>query len=160
MEEAGVGDLSLRFTVPNRPYAEAVAQVVQDDLSAIGISVDLETQEFPAVWVEQTMTDQDYDLTVVSHVEPRNMINYDDPDYYWGYDSPEASEHFSEARAATADADYADAMEAAADQVVDDAPGVWLYNSPNIVISGEGVEGLPQNDLGVGMDLSEITVSP
>ena len=160
LEEAGVGDLSLRFTVPNRPYAEAVAQVVQDDLSAIGISVDLETQEFPAVWVEQTMTDQDYDLTVVSHVEPRNMINYDDPDYYWGYDSPEASEHFSEARAATDDADYADAMEAAADQVVDDAPGVWLYNSPNIVISGEGVEGLPQNDLGVGMDLSEITVSP
>ena len=56
------------------------------------------------------------------------------------------------------DADYAGAMEAAADQVVEDAPGVWLYNSPNIVISSEGVEGLPQNDLGVGMDLSEITV--
>ena len=158
LEQAGVEDLSLRFTLPNRPYAEAIAQVVQDDLGEIGISVDLETQEFPAVWVEQTMTNQDYDLTVVSHVEPRNMINYDDPDYYWGYDSEEAAEHFAEARAATDDADYASAMEAAADQVVQDAPGVWLYNSPNIVISRDGVEGLPEDDLGVGMNLSGISV--
>lgn len=156
---AGAEDLNLTFTVPNRPYAENIAQVVQDDLGSVGITVSLETQEFPAVWVEQTMTNHNFDLTVVSHVEPRNMVNYSNAEYYWGYESDESYGHFADARDATDDEEYAAAMEAAADQVVEDVPGVWMYNAPNIVISRDGVDGLPENDLGVGMDLSEVSVS-
>ena len=61
--------------------------------------------------------------------------------------------------AATDDAEYAATMEELTETIVDDSPSVWLYNTPNIGLATEGVEGLPLNDLGVGIDLSDITVS-
>lgn len=159
LASAGVEDISLSFNVPNRAYAEASAQVIQDNLAEIGIDVTLDTQEFPAVWVEETMVNQDYDLSVVNHVEPRNMANYANPEYYWGYDSTETQDLFTEAAAATDDQEYVAAMEEVTERIVNDSPGVWLYNPPNVVLSTAGISGLPINDLGVGIDLSDVTVS-
>lgn len=158
LAEAGVEDLNLTFTLPNRPYAEAVAQVVQDNLSAVGITATLETQEFPAVWVEESMTNRQFDLTVVNHVEKRNITNYGNPEYYWGYGSEQVNSAFAEAVSATGDEEYNAAMETAAEQIVADSPSVWLYNPPNIVIARSGITGLPENDLGAGFDLSGVTV--
>ncbi|TLQ01109.1 ABC transporter substrate-binding protein [Nesterenkonia salmonea] len=159
LEDAGYDDLSLTFTIPNRPYAEAAAQVIQDNLSDIGVEVTIESQEFPAVWIEESMTDRNFDLTVVNHVENRNMVNYGNPDHYWGYDSEEVREHFDDAESATDDDEHSAAMLAATEQIVEDVPGIWLYNPPNIVISRTGVDGLPQNDLGAGFDFSGVTVT-
>ncbi|MDZ5078089.1 ABC transporter substrate-binding protein [Nesterenkonia sp. HG001] len=159
LDSAGVEDLSLTFTVPNRAYAEASAQVIQDNLNEVGIEVTLQTQEFPAVWVEENMVDQNFDLTLVNHVEPRNMANYAHADYYWGYDSPEAQDLFAEAASATEDDEYVATMQELTEQIVADTPGVWLYNAPNVVLSTEGISGLPENDLGVGIDLSDVTVA-
>ncbi|TLP77448.1 ABC transporter substrate-binding protein [Nesterenkonia sphaerica] len=157
LEEAEVE--ALTFNVPNRAYAEASAQVIQDNLREVGIDVTLETQEFPAVWVEENMVNQDFDLTIINHVEPRNMNNYAFPDYYWGYDSDAARELFDEAAAATDDEEYASRMQELTELIVEDTPGVWLYNPPNVGLATEGVSGLPLNDLGVGIDLSNVTVS-
>lgn len=159
LEDAGVSDLSLTFTVPNRPYAQAIAQVVQSDLGEVGISVTLEQQEFPAVWVEQTMTNKAFDLSVTNHVEPRNITNYANPDYYWSYDDAETRDLFTQATAALDDDAYVAAMEEAAAQIVADAASVWLYNPPNIVVARSGVQGLPANYLGVGIELAGVTVS-
>ena len=159
LNSAGVDDVSLTFNVPNRAYAEASAQVIQDNLGDIGIDVDLQTQEFPAVWVEENMVNQDFDLAVINHVEPRNMANYANPEYYWGYDSAEARDLFDQAAAATDDEEYAASMEELTELIVSDSPGVWLYNPPNVGLSTEGVSGLPLNDLGVGIDLSDVTVA-
>lgn len=159
LEEVGVEDLTLNFTVPNRPYAEATAQVIQDNLADIGVTVNLETQEFPAVWIEENMTERNFDLTVVSHVENRNLVNYGNPDYYWGYDSEEVRSDFEDAVSATDDDEYNAAMRSATETIVGDAPGIWLYNPPNIVIARTGIEGLPQNALGAGFDFSGVTIA-
>lgn len=159
LDSAGVEDISLTFNVPNRAYAESSAQVIQDNLSEVGIDVDLETQEFPAVWVEENMVNQDFDLTVINHVEPRNMANFANPDYYWGYDSAEAQDLFDQAASATDDEEYVSAMEELTEHIVEDTPAVWLYNPPNIGLTTEGISGLPENDLGVGIDLSDVTLS-
>ncbi|ROR72942.1 peptide/nickel transport system substrate-binding protein [Bogoriella caseilytica] len=159
LEEAGVAGASLRFTVPDRPYAEAAAQVIQDNLTSAGLDVTLAIQEFPAVWVEQTMTNQDFDLTIVNHVEPRNVVNYAHSDYYWGFDDAETAASFTRAAEATDDDEHQAAMAAATERIVSEAPGVWLYNPPHVVIARSGLEGLPENDLGVGMELARVTVS-
>ena len=159
LASAGAEDVSLTFNVPNRSYAEASAQVIQDNLEDVGIEVDLQTQEFPAVWVEENMVNQDFDLAIINHVEPRNMANYANPDYYWGYDSAEAQDLFDQAAAATDDDEYVATMEELTEVIVDDSPGVWLYNPPNVGLATEGISGLPLNDLGVGIDLSDVTVS-
>ncbi|WP_120004409.1 ABC transporter substrate-binding protein [Nesterenkonia muleiensis] len=159
LDSAGIDDISLTFNVPNRAYAEAAAQVIQDNLRAVGIEVTLETQEFPAVWVEENMVNQDFDLAVINHVEPRNMANFANPDYYWGYDSAEAQDLFAEAAAATDDQEYVTAMQELTEHIVGDTPAVWLYNPPNVGLATSGISGLPENDLGVGIDLSDVTVS-
>lgn len=159
LESAGFDDISLTFNVPNRAYAEASAQVIQDNLGAVGIDVDLQTQEFPAVWVEENMVNQDFDLAIINHVEPRNMANFANPEYYWGYDSAEAQDLFADAAAATSDEEYAAIMLELTEHIVGDTPAVWLYNPPNVGLTTGGISGLPENDLGVGIDLSDVTVS-
>lgn len=159
LESAGAEDISLTFNVPNRAYAEASAQVIQDNLQSVGIDVTLETQEFPAVWVEENMVDQNFDITIINHVEPRNMANFANPDYYWGYDSSEAQDLFAEAAEATSDEEYAATMLELTEHIVADTPAVWLYNPPNVGLLTEGISGLPENDLGVGIDLSDLTVT-
>lgn len=155
---SGVTDLDVTFTVPSRPYAQAIAQVVQSELAEIGITVTLETQEFPAVWVEKTMTNQEFDLTVTNHIEPRNVTNYANPDYYWSYDNAAVQADFAAAKAATDDATFDAAMTSAVDQIVADAPGNWLYNPPNIVVTKAGVTGFATNYMGVGIQLAQVSV--
>ncbi|MBU4213717.1 MAG: ABC transporter substrate-binding protein [Actinobacteria bacterium] len=159
LAEAGVSGLVVNFTVPNRPYAQAVAQVVQSNLAAVGITANLEVQEFPAVWVEKTLTNHEYDLTVVNHVEARNLVSYGDPTYYWSFDNAEVQTDFAAASTALTTADQTAAVKAAQEVIVAEAPGVWLYNTPNIVVAKAGVTGLPTNYLGVGIALAGATVS-
>lgn len=46
LASAGAEDLSLTFNVPNRAYAEASAQVIQDNLSAISSSFTRDNSTF------------------------------------------------------------------------------------------------------------------
>ena len=50
------------------------------------------------MWLEQVYTNHDYDMTAVLHVEPRDIVNYANPDYYWQYDSPEVQELIADAK--------------------------------------------------------------
>src|SRR5690606_7086257 len=40
-------------------------------------------------WLEDVLTNKDFDLTIVSHVEPFDIGIYADPNYYFGYDNPQ-----------------------------------------------------------------------
>ena len=72
-------------------YPLNAAEYVASQLADVGLDVTVETVEF-SVWLEQVFTNKDYDMTVVLHVEPRDIANYANPDYYWQYDSPEVQE--------------------------------------------------------------------
>lgn len=158
LEEAGADDLRLVMTVPNRGYALASAQVVQAQLREVGVSATLEQQEFPALWLQQTMVNHDFDLTVVNHVEPKSLWGYADPAYYWSYDSGDVRADLARALAATSEPEYDSAVRDAVVRIMADAPGVWLYNPPNLVVARDGVRGLPRNDLGVGIALAGVRV--
>jgi hypothetical protein len=41
-----------------------------------------------AQWLSGTYGNKNYDLTIISHVEPFDLGNFAKPDYYWGYESP------------------------------------------------------------------------
>ena len=157
LAEAGKSDLTVTFTVPSLSYAQTISQVVKSDLAKIGVTAKLETQEFPAVWLEKTFTQHDYDLTVINHVEPRNIVNYGNPDYYWSFDSPQVRKQLDAAAAAPGETAYTDAMHQVVDTLVHEAPGDWLYNAPNIVVSTASVQGLQTNDTGVSLDLTAVS---
>lgn len=154
LAHAGMSHLTVDFNVPNLPYCQTIAQVVKSDLGKIGVTVNLHTQEFPAVWLDKTFTQKDYQLTVINHVESRNIVNYGDPHYYWNYDNPRVQKLLNQAAAAPGDAPYTADMKKVVDILVDDVPADWLYNAPNIVITKKSVTGISANDNGVSLDLT------
>ena len=50
------------------------------------------------MWLDQVYTNNDYDMTAVLHVEPRDIANYANPDYYWQYDNPEVQQLIGDAK--------------------------------------------------------------
>ncbi|HEY9294649.1 MAG TPA: ABC transporter substrate-binding protein [Microlunatus sp.] len=155
LAQAGKPKLSVDFTVPSLPYAQTIAQVVKSDLAKIGVTANLQTQEFPAVWLDKTFTQHDYDLSVINHVEARNVFNYADPSYYWGYRNKAVQKELTDAVAAPDQDAFVAGMKKAVDGIVDDAAADWLYNAPNIVIAKTSVSGVNANDTGVSLDLTK-----
>lgn len=136
----------ITITVPNRPYAQEASELIYSQLRAVGFRVRLETVEFPAVWLNQVLKGHDYQASLVSHVEPRDVpMLFGNPDYYLGYDNAVVRE-----RIAAGD------MAGAVEQIMDDAAALTLANAPNIVLYAPGVSGLDPNVVTDSLPLNEV----
>lgn len=69
LSEAGIKTpLDLTLTLPPPPYARQ-EEVIAAQLAKIGIVAKIENVEW-AQWLSGTYTNKNYDLTIISHVEP------------------------------------------------------------------------------------------
>src|SRR4051812_16648264 len=95
LAEAGVKTpLELTMTLPPPPYARQGGEFVVAQLAKVGINVKVQNVEW-AQWLSNTYGGpHNYDLTIVSHVEPFDIGNYSKPDYYWGYSNPKFHEGY------------------------------------------------------------------
>src|SRR5699024_619800 len=84
--EVGIKGEEFTSTVPNLPYAKAIAEIVSAQLEEVGLKANIRTQEFPAVWSDKTFTEHDFDMSVINHAEPRHILTVFSKDYYIGYD--------------------------------------------------------------------------
>lgn len=153
LEEAGATDLELDFRVPNLPYAVNAAQTVQSQLAQVGVDAEIEVLEFPAVWLDEVFTDGDFDMSVINHVEPRDLVQYGNPDFYWAYDNEEVQQLLEEGDRGDEET-YVENNREVARIIAEDAAAEWLFLAPNLVIVGEGVEGVPENRVGEAFDLT------
>ena len=136
----------ITITVPNRPYAQEASELIYSQLQDVGFRVRLETVEFPAVWLNQVLKGHDYQASLVSHVEPRDVpMLFGNPEYYLGYDNAVVRE-----RIAAGD------MAGAVEQIMDDAAALTLTNAPNIVLYAPGVSGLDPNVVTDSLPLNEV----
>ena len=156
LAEAGATDLKLRFRVPNLPYATAPAQVVKSQLAKIGVTATIDVLEFPARWLSEVFTKADYDMSIVQHVEPRDIVTFGNPDYYWRYDSPEVQKLLASADEGTEAQQTAD-LKKVARKLAEDAAAIWLYVFPNITVADAEIKGLPKNRVSESLDLTTIT---
>jgi peptide/nickel transport system substrate-binding protein len=156
LAEAGAENLSITFTVPTRPYATAVSEIVVSQLAEVGINATIESAEFPAVWLDQVFTKHDYDMSVVLAVESRDLLTmFNNPDYYLGYDNSAIAE--TAAAADTADeAGYISGMQEVVRTITDDAAAGVLFLFPNIVVANADVTGIPANSVTEALDLGSI----
>lgn len=158
LAEAGVEDLTITLDVPSaRPAWADAAQIVADQLGQVGITVNLETLEFPAVWLEQVMTNHDYEMTIISHAEPRDASAFAAPTYYPGYDDPETMALFAEADAAPDQDTYVELMREATTKMAEDAVADWLYENPTIRAFSNDISGVNENAISLAFDLTNIT---
>ena len=81
---AGQDALKLRLAqISAFPYAVRLTDILASQLSAVGVTLDVQPMEFPR-WLQQVFSNaQDYDLTIINHVEERDIGNDANPKYYW-----------------------------------------------------------------------------
>ncbi len=156
LAEAGAEDLNITFSVPTRPYATAVSEIVVSQLAEVGINATIESAEFPAVWLDKVFTQHDYDMSVVLAVESRDFLTmFNNPDYYLGYDNSKIAEAAAAADAAD-EAGYVDGMQDVVRTVTEDAAAGVLFLFPNIVVANAEVTGVPANSVTEALDLTGI----
>src|SRR5690606_39561960 len=114
LAEAGAEGVEVRLRVPTLPYAQACGTVVESMLEEAGFAVAVDSLEFPATWLEDVFTNADYEMSIVAHVEPRDLGNvFGNPDYYIGYGTPELRTLLEEADAGTQEQQVEKTKEAA-----------------------------------------------
>jgi peptide/nickel transport system substrate-binding protein len=156
LEAAGVAGSSFTITIPNF-YPTTISEYVASQLGEVGLDIEIVPVEF-SVWLEQVFTNADYDITGVLHVEPRDIDNYANPDYYWRYNSPEVQQLIADAKTAATPEEATDLLKQAARQISEDSPVDWLLLYSDLIVARAGVSGYPQNDTASRFDASNITV--
>jgi peptide/nickel transport system substrate-binding protein len=74
--EAGVKTpLELTLTLPPPPYARQGGEVIAAQLAKVGIVAKMQNVEW-AQWLSGTYGNKNYDLTIISHVEPFDLGNF------------------------------------------------------------------------------------
>ena len=142
LKEAGVTTpLELTLTLPPPPYARQGGEVIAAQLAKIGINAKIQNVEW-AQWLSGTFGTKNYDLTIVSHVEPFDLGNYAKADYYWGYQSAKFNELYNRIKTAPRPADRAKLLADAQRLLADDAANVFLFQPQWITIAHKNVRGL------------------
>ena len=142
LAEAGIKTpLTLSLVLPPPPYARQGGEVIAAQLAKIGIVAKIENVEW-AQWLSGTYTNKNYDLTIISHVEPFDLGNYAKPGYYWGYESPKFTELFDKLQNAPRAADRAKLLGDAQRMLANEAVHGYLYQPQWITVARKGLKGL------------------
>lgn len=143
LKEAGVQlPLRLTLTLPPTPYARQGAQVVMAQLAKVGIVCTARNVEW-AQWLSGTYRNHDYDLSIVSHVEPLDLDNFSKPDYYWGYRSPRFDALYQKLLHAT-DAGQREKLLGEVQRLLaEDCVLAWLYQPHWVSVASSRLRGVP-----------------
>jgi len=136
---------SLTLTLPPYTYATTSGTLVAAELNAVGIKTTIKNIQWP-LWISQVFTNHNFDLTIVDHVEARDIANYANPKYYWQYTGSNAvAKLLAAANAAPTQASSAATYKAIVRKITADAVNDWLYVPDAVTIAQRGVNGLPQS---------------
>ncbi|MFE6157641.1 ABC transporter substrate-binding protein [Streptomyces sp. NPDC056486] len=154
LKESGEAGRTLRLRIPTLPYATACGTVVKSQLEQAGFKVALDQLEFPAAWLTTVLKNADYDMTIMSHVEPRDMRTvFGDKNYYTRYDNPEFRRLLEKADLGS-EKEQVGTVRKAARMLSEDAAADWLFLLPNLTVADADITGLPVNSVTESLDLT------
>ena len=161
LAEAGQSDLKLSLKLPPTGYAKNAAPFIVSELKEAGITVTASDVTFP-VWLDQVFGKADYDMTIINHVEPRDVGTVfgkaNANDYYTRYSNPEVVKLLAEGDAGD-EATYVANNKKVVEILADDAAAAWLWSFPNLMVAENNVKGLPKNLVGEAFVLANLSVS-
>lgn len=144
LQEAGINNLTLTITVPPTPYARQGSEVIAAMLAQVGITAKIENVEW-AQWLSKVYGQKEYDLTIISHVEPFDLGNFAKPGYYWNYHSPAFNALYARIQAAADEQERAQLLAQAQKLVAEDAVAVYLYQPQWITVANRQLQGVWQD---------------
>lgn len=142
LKEAGVAlPLTLSLKLPPTPYARQGGEVIAAQLAKVGIIAKIENIEW-AQWLSGVYTHRNYDLTLISHVEPFDLGNYAKRGYYWGYESAEFNKLFDRISNTAGEPERARLLGDAQRLIATDAVAAYLYQPQWITVAKRPLRGL------------------
>jgi peptide/nickel transport system substrate-binding protein len=143
LKEAGVKTpQELTITLPPPAYARQGGEVIASELAKVGIVAKLQNVEW-AQWLSNTYGGaHNYDLTIISHVEPFDLGNFAKPDYYWGYHSPRFDQLYDKIKMAQRPADRAKLLADAQRLLAEDCVHAFLYQPQWVTVANKNIRGL------------------
>ena len=142
LAEAGIKTpLELTLKLPPPPYARQGGEVIAAQLAKVGIIAKIENVEW-AQWLSGTYTNKNYDLTIISHVEPFDLGNFTKKDYYWGYESAKFNELFDQIKNSPRPTDRAKLLGDAQRMLANEAVHGFLYQPQWISLHNKNLKGL------------------
>jgi peptide/nickel transport system substrate-binding protein len=142
LAEAGLKDgFKATLALPPPSYARRGGEIVQAQLRAVGIDVQIVNMEW-AQWLEQVFKNKDFDLTIVSHTEPMDIGIYARKDYYFGYDDPVMRALMSGVEATADPAEQAEILKAAQERVAEHYVNAFLFQLAKTGVADARIRGL------------------
>ncbi len=145
LKEAGYGpggqSLSLTLKLPPPPYARQGGEVVAAQLAQVSIKLRIENIEW-AQWLSGVYGNKDYDLTLISHVEPFDLGNHAKPGYYWGYESAEFNKLYERLSQSARQDERLKLLAEVQRLLARDAVNVYLYQPQWLTVARQGLRGL------------------
>ncbi len=142
LAEAGVRlPLALTLTLPPTPYARQGGEIIAAMLAKVGIQARLQNVEW-AQWLAGTYGQKNYDLTLISHVEPLDLGNFAKPGYYWGYQSAAFNTLYAQIQHSTRPADRARLLGDAQRLLAQDCVHAFLYQPQWVTVAAKDLRGL------------------
>lgn len=135
------GQLNYTLSIPPVPYSLEGGPLIAEFLMAVGINIKIEHISWEQ-WINQVFQG-DFDLSMITHVEPLDYPIYTRSDYYFGYDSQEfndlVSQHNSAKNPRTRKRLFMDIQR----QLTDDAVNAWIYAPQISAVIRRGLKGVP-----------------
>jgi peptide/nickel transport system substrate-binding protein len=143
LAEAGVSTpLELSLKLPPPPYARQGGEILAAQLAKVGIVAKIENVEW-AQWLSKVFTgEHNFDLTIISHVEPFDLVKMTESDYYFGYNSPAFNQLYKQIMATPGEADRARLLGDAQRMLANDAVAGFLFQPQWITISNKNLKGV------------------
>jgi peptide/nickel transport system substrate-binding protein len=143
LAEAGVTTpLEVSLKLPPPPYARQGGEVLAAQLAKAGIIAKIENVEW-AQWLSSVFTGpHNFDLTIVSHVEPFDLVKFTEENYYFGYKSDAFNAVYKSITEAANDADRAKLLGDAQRMLATDAAAGFLFQPQWITVSNKKLRGV------------------
>ena len=156
LKEAGITTpLNVTLTLPPPAYARKGGEIIASQLAKVGVFAKIENVEW-AQWLSGAFKGN-FDLTVISHVEPLDFDRYGDINYYYGYDSKAYRDLLT---AYNSTADQKGRLKLLGDiqrQLATDSVNAYLFQLPQFAVGNKKLKGMWSSSPIFGNDLAALT---
>ncbi|MEO7057119.1 MAG: ABC transporter substrate-binding protein [Caldimonas sp.] len=141
LKEAGVAlPLNVTLSLPPPAYARKGGEIIASQLAKVGIVAKIENVEW-AQWLSGPFKGN-FDLTVISHVEPLDFDRYGDPSYYYGYDSKAYRDLLAAYNSSTDVKGRTKLLGDIQRQLATDGVNAYLFQLPQFAVGDKRLKGL------------------
>jgi peptide/nickel transport system substrate-binding protein len=147
LAEAGHPDgFTMTIKAPQMPYAQRSAQVLQAMLAEVGVTLNIETSEFPAQWISDVFTNGNFDMTIVAHAEPMDIDIYARNPYYFNYNNEDFRTTIKNIASTSDEGERTTLYGKAQEILAHDVPALFLFVMPKLGVWDKKLEGLWLNE--------------